>query len=870
MQQRFSALDVAASVSDIRPTLIGLRLQNVYDINPKTYLLKFAKPDSKELLLIESGVRLHATAYEREKSKTPNAFATKLRKYIKTRRLTDIRQVGLDRVVDLIFGEGEYEHHLILEFYASGNIILTDRNFVILAILRSVELSATPATALDNDITIKEPEKDIVEVESRWKGPDCEKAMRDAFSSIYGPALVEHALAASGLDTTRRVASVETRELQSVITSLFGGFQSAENIITGLSSGTHKGGWITQTGGLDDQSGKAADMICPLTNVSTFLAFASFNEAVDEFFSKIEAQKLQLKAKQAEHTATKRLDNVKAGHQAQIAGLERQVVENAEIAAAIEGNLYLIDTIIATVRSFVEAGMDWKDLEDLIEEEAKGGNAAAMAVKGLKLKNGVITVELRSEGSEDEDEDDDDEYDANYEEDEKEKMKFGNKPVQADINIYKSAYANACDYYGSRKVASVKKIVSDLEKTKSTISTIRTARKPFWFEKYNWFVSSENFLVISGKDAQQTDIILRRYIRPHDLVVSSDAENAPMVIIKCPKSDGSPRFFPIGGDGMRVPPLTLQQAGVASLAHSAAWERKQNLPAWWIYPHQVQMSQRGDQFASSTLAFSVTGVKNYIVSTSQVIYGLGVLAAHFSERRPWARDVDASTINFDEPSLHSYATDVTERKHLAGEDCADGDIEAATDTTTLQTSDATAVQQMDSQGVAGEETNVPDSAETSEAVEAVEVSDAEEKEETLDATMHEVDEDAMDGRRSMKKGKGSDLSDTASIMTQESRASKKVMMEVLGAQAKAAVVVKEEEKDMGRGTGRQGGPRVPRPHAAAGKEHREEVELPDDVTCLDLLTGQPNADDTLIFAMPMCAPYSTLGRYKYKAKLVPG
>jgi len=27
-------------------------------------------------------------------------------------------------------------------------------------------------------------------------------------------------------------------------------------------------------------------------------------------------------------------------------------------------------------------------------------------------------------------------------------------------------------------------------------------RKIFWFEKYDWFISSENYLIIAGKNAQ--------------------------------------------------------------------------------------------------------------------------------------------------------------------------------------------------------------------------------------------------------------------------------------------------------------------------------------------------------------------------------
>ena len=55
----------------------------------------------------------------------------------------------------------------------------------------------------------------------------------------------------------------------------------------------------------------------------------------------------------------------------------------------------------------------------------------------------------------------------------------------------------------------------------------------------------------------------------------------------------------------------------------------------------------------------------------------------------------------------------------------------------------------------------------------------------------------------------------------------------------------------------------------------ENVELldPDDkdrLTQLDSLTGAPKQDDVLLFAVPVCAPYSALQGYKHKLKLIPG
>ena len=36
----------------------------------------------------------------------------------------------------------------------------------------------------------------------------------------------------------------------------------------------------------------------------------------------------------------------------------------------------------------------------------------------------------------------------------------------------------------------------------------------------------------------------------------------------------------------------------------------------------------------------------------------------------------------------------------------------------------------------------------------------------------------------------------------------------------------------------------------------------------DTLTGQPVAEDTVMFAVPMCAPWSTLQSFKYKVRVI--
>ena len=96
-----------------------------------------ARANRKEHLLIESGIRIHTTKYVKNEKSLPSGFSMKLRKHLRTKKLDKIEQLGIDRVIDLTFGKGESAYHILVELYASGNVILTDHEYTILSLLRS-------------------------------------------------------------------------------------------------------------------------------------------------------------------------------------------------------------------------------------------------------------------------------------------------------------------------------------------------------------------------------------------------------------------------------------------------------------------------------------------------------------------------------------------------------------------------------------------------------------------------------------------------------------------------------------------------------------------------------------------------------------
>lgn len=121
MKQRFSSIDVKVIAHELQESLTTLRLANVYDLSSKILLLKFAKPDNKKQLIIDSGFRCHLTDFTRTTAAAPSAFVARLRKFLKTRRLTSVKQVGTDRILEFQFSDGQYR--LFLEFFAVSGLI---------------------------------------------------------------------------------------------------------------------------------------------------------------------------------------------------------------------------------------------------------------------------------------------------------------------------------------------------------------------------------------------------------------------------------------------------------------------------------------------------------------------------------------------------------------------------------------------------------------------------------------------------------------------------------------------------------------------------------------------------------------------------
>lgn len=426
------------------------------------------------------------------------------------------------------------------------------------------------------------------------------------------------------------------------------------------------------------------------------LEIEGFNKTVDEFFSSLESQKLESRLNEREENAKRKLEAARQDHERRLGGLQQVQESNVRKAQAIEGNLQRVQEATAAVNGLIAQGMDWVEIARLIEMERIRQNPVANIIKlPLKLHENTITLLLTEGAAEPEEEDFLDETESEYSDSEDESKK-PSKPketeaskeqnVVVDINLALSPWSNARQYYDQKKYAAVKeqktlqasevalksterKITADLKKgLKQEKQILRPVRKQLWFEKFFYFISSESYLVLGGRDIHQNEILYKKHLSKGDVYVSADLEGASSVIVK----------NKVGLADAPIPPSTLGQAGTFSVTTSTAWDSKAVMAAWWVNADQVSKTAHGGDILGVGL-FNIRGQKNFL-PPAQLLLGFGVMfqVNEESKARHLKHRVQGDTVPMDDKSDKRTLTDDHEREdsEIDNEETAQDDVEA--------------------------------------------------------------------------------------------------------------------------------------------------------------------------------------------------
>lgn len=646
-------------------------------------------------MVIDPGFRIHTSNFQRPTSQTPSNFVAKLRKHLRTRRLSAITQPVGDRVLILTFSDGQY--HLILEFFAGGNLILVDDNFKILALQRVVsegannqrvavgvtyefdqellnntdplQVSRTPITKeqLQKWVASVSPDEDddvnaisggLNKKKTRRKAklPSLKKLLYSNMSEL-SPVLLEQYLQKENIDGNASVKDIDFDDdtVSSIASAVKGSEDRVQelldaDLVTGFIACEKNPNWKKP----DDSKQLIPGSIDPsdieylydsfepfeiTVNEGRVETFEGYNLTVDRYFSTVESTRYSLRVNAQEQIAEKRLNAARNETKKRVDGLQEVQGRSILMGTALQASAGRVEEAIAAVKQLQDQGMDWKDMEHLIDLEKKKGNPVARMVASMNLEKNRITLILPNPEEEDSDSDSDDcdETDSEGESDEsdseeesKRASKSDSKSLKVEVDLDLTAYANANNYFDIKKVAAQKqekteknsatalksaeqKVKLDLKRSLAQEQhALRPMRQSFWFEKFWWFFSSDGYLVIGGKDAQQNEMVFKRHFRKGDVYVHAEIQGASTVIVKNHLGPTAP-----------IPPSTLSQAGSLSICTSKAWDSKVLISAWWVEHGQVSKSApSGEHLATGS--FMIRGKKNFLPPTSLDV-GLGIM-----------------------------------------------------------------------------------------------------------------------------------------------------------------------------------------------------------------------------------------------------
>lgn len=204
----------------------------------------------------------------------------------------------------------------------------------------------------------------------------------------------------------------------------------------------------------------------------------------------------------------------------------------------------------------INSGLSWDKITKMINESKKSGDMLANMIYKTDWEENEVVILLSDPEHED--------------------LSADLTPVQINFTI--SAFQNAKLYYENKKKNFVKEkktieashqalkiaeknALQEINKNKERTDVLN-ARKTYWFEKFYWFISSENYLVLSGRDGQQNEILVKKYMQKGDVYLHADYHGSASTIIKNPNRNEE------------ISKITLEEAAVYAAARSKAWENK--------------------------------------------------------------------------------------------------------------------------------------------------------------------------------------------------------------------------------------------------------------------------------------------------------
>jgi predicted ribosome quality control (RQC) complex YloA/Tae2 family protein len=579
LKEEITSFDLALLISELNARIVGARINNIYQTNFKTLLLKLRKPSEPRIhLLIEAGKRINTTSYIHEKPKRPPPFCMALRKHVRNGVIEGIKQHEFERIVTIQVSTGEGRFRLVSELFGDGNIILvTSENEILQAltyrrmrdrnILRGEAFQHAPPIGKN---PLKLSRQDFDEI--RDLGPLEIVRGLTKFLSIGGQ-YAEEILLRGGIDKNTQCKNLTAQEIGRISNQL-------QELLSAIMKGNAEPCVV-----VDDKDEWIDATPIPLKQHASLTCetYETLNQALDEYYAR---KTLTEKAVDVSKEVIQRVARQERVLQRQERAMEKSKEEaqgNRKIGDIIYTHLNDLQFLLTKVMSEKKKGKSWKEIVSDIKEEKKARLVPSIRFDSLQPERLILNVTVDH--------------------------------LAFPLNLRHSIQENAAHYYTKAKRAEkkLKGAEKAIQETKKKIKQLRQQeigqaeekqrrppkrRKGAWYEKFRWFHSSDGFLVIGGRDATTNEIIIKRHMEPNDIVFHADLHGAPFVLVKT--------------GGKKPPEQTMKESAQLAASYSKAWrENLSSISVYWVSPEQVSKTPPSGQYLVKG-AFMIRGSKNFV------------------------------------------------------------------------------------------------------------------------------------------------------------------------------------------------------------------------------------------------------------------
>ena len=533
------------------------RCNQIYQPENRKILLKLtSKEKGKFFILIEASPSKQFISILKENNfklpKVPHSFCTKMRIHLGNRFLESLSILGVDRILYLKFS---HDHSIVVEFFDHGNLILVDHEWNIVSLFRSHKY---------DDKHLLQPKQ------------------------IYPLDLIKlHPTTESNDDPYFQLGYIESKNfIFDDYLENFNNFDENKKLREILISNNSPFVWIGKDFILHILSILNLSPNKKINKVDSNWINLFFKEFVNKFYE-LESSLIPIKYQLSENKyyftsfeSNKHKDDKKI-----------EIINLSEVI-----NKYWFEDIKKEDNKIVKK-------EIILDKKEKIMQGNQDRIKSLVLKNDRLNQEIEFLQSFDQNLKSVDLIFLNQDVSILESS-IGNIHVKKKLNLWKNI---------EWKYSLIKLNKSKIEKikigNKNAIKKFKINKKvslppwnppnwkTYWFQDFYWFYSTEGYLVVGGKNKEQNELIVKKYMEKDDIYLHSIYGKSPSTLIK-----------KVGKD----PPIrTLLQAPNYVTSRSSAWKEGSGDKVFWVYPNQVSKTAPSGQFVQAG-SFIISGERNFI------------------------------------------------------------------------------------------------------------------------------------------------------------------------------------------------------------------------------------------------------------------